>query len=82
MFTDEGIQTFLSNQYKVTIEPDRMGYRLDGPPIEHKSRAEVVSDALLPGAVQVPKNGKPIVIIRDAQITVGYPKIAAVITRT
>jgi allophanate hydrolase subunit 2 len=41
--------------------------------------AEVVSDALLPGAVQVPKNGKPIVIMRDAQTTGGYSKIAVVI---
>jgi allophanate hydrolase subunit 2 len=36
MFTDEGVQTFLSSQYRVTIESDRMGYRLDGPPIEHR----------------------------------------------
>jgi biotin-dependent carboxylase-like uncharacterized protein len=79
MFTDEGVQTFLSSRYRVTIESDRMGYRLDGPPIEHRGGAEVVSDALLPGAVQVPKNGKPIVIMRDAQTTGGYPKIAVVI---
>lgn len=80
MFTNKGIETFLSSQYKVTIESDRMGYRLDGPAIEHKDRAEIVSDALLPGAVQIPKNGKPIVIMKDAQTTGGYPKIAAVIT--
>ncbi|MEM1565046.1 MAG: biotin-dependent carboxyltransferase family protein [Candidatus Bathyarchaeia archaeon] len=80
MFTDKGIETFLSSQYKVTIESDRMGYRLDGPSIEHKDKAEIVSDALLPGAVQVPRDGKPIVIMKDAQTTGGYPKIAAVIT--
>lgn len=80
MFTDKGIETFLSSKYKVTIESDRMGYRLDGPPIEHKDKAEIVSDALLPGAVQVPRDGKPIVIMKDAQTTGGYPKIAAVIT--
>jgi allophanate hydrolase subunit 2 len=57
-----------------------MGYRLEGPTIEHKRRADIVSDALLPGAVQVPKNGKPIVIMRDAQTTGGYPKIAVVTT--
>jgi len=80
MFTDKGVETFLSSQYKVTIESDRMGYRLDGPTIEHKDKAEIVSDALLPGAIQVPRNGKPIVIMRDAQTTGGYPKIAVVIT--
>ncbi len=80
MFTEEGINTFLSSHYKVTSEADRMGYRLEGPPIEHKAKAEIVSDALLPGAIQVPKNGKPIVIMRDAQTTGGYPKIAVTIT--
>jgi KipI family sensor histidine kinase inhibitor len=76
MFTEQGLNTFLSCQYKVTLEADRMGYRLQGPLIEHKAEAEIVSDALLPGAVQVPKNGQPIVIMRDAQTTGGYPKIA------
>jgi allophanate hydrolase subunit 2 len=80
MFTEEGISTFLSSSYKVTFESDRMGYRLEGPTIEHKAKADIVSDALLPGAVQVPKKGKPIVIMRDAQTTGGYPKIAVAIT--
>lgn len=80
MFTEKGIETFLSNPYMVTIESDRMGYRLEGPEIEHKGKADIVSDALLPGAVQVPRNGKPIIIMRDAQTTGGYSKIAAVIT--
>ena len=80
MFTERGIDTFLSSQYTVTPESDRMGYRLEGPLIEHKDRADIVSDALLPGAIQVPKNGKPIVIMRDAQTTGGYPKIAVTIT--
>lgn len=80
MFTEAGIETFFSSQYKVTSEADRMGYRLEGPLIEHKGKADIVSDALLPGAVQVPKNGKPIVMMRDAQTTGGYTKIAVVCT--
>ncbi|MGQ9545221.1 MAG: biotin-dependent carboxyltransferase family protein [Candidatus Bathycorpusculaceae bacterium] len=80
MFTENGIKTFLSSQYKVTTEADRMGYRLEGPLIEHKAKADIVSDALLPGAIQVPKSGKPILIMRDAQTTGGYPKIAVVTT--
>ena len=80
MFTDKGINTFLSSQYKVALEADRMGYRLEGPAIEHKAKAEIVSDPLLPGAVQVPKSGKPIIIMRDAQTTGGYPKIVVAIT--
>ena len=80
MFTEKGMGTFLSNPYKVTLEADRMGYRLEGPMIEHKEKADIVSDALLPGAVQVPRDGKPIVIMRDAQTTGGYPKIAVAAT--
>jgi biotin-dependent carboxylase-like uncharacterized protein len=80
MFTERGIKTLFSSQYKVTIESDRMGYRLEGPTIEHKGRAEIISDALLPGAIQVPRNGKPIIIMKDAQTTGGYPKIAVATT--
>jgi KipI family sensor histidine kinase inhibitor len=80
MFTEMGITTFLSSQYKVTLEADRMGYRLEGPMIEHKAKADIISDALLPGAIQIPKNGKPIMIMRDAQTAGGYPKIAVIIT--
>jgi len=80
MFTEKGIDTFLTSPYKVTTEADRMGYRLEGPTVEHKEKADIISDALLPGAVQVPKNGKPIIIMRDAQTTGGYAKIAVVIT--
>lgn len=80
MFPEKAIDTFLSKPYTVTLEADRMGYRLEGPTIEHKNKADIVSDALLPGAVQIPKNGKPIIIMCDAQTTGGYPKIAVAIT--
>ncbi|NWF87243.1 biotin-dependent carboxyltransferase family protein [Candidatus Bathyarchaeota archaeon] len=80
MFPEKSIDTFLSNPYMVTLEADRMGYRLEGSTIEHKDKVDIVSDALLPGAVQIPKNGKPIIIMRDAQTTGGYPKIAVAIT--
>jgi antagonist of KipI len=79
LFTEMGIHTFLSSSYNVTSEADRMGYRLEGPTIKHKAGADIISDALLPGAIQVPKNGKPIIIMRDAQTTGGYPKIAVTI---
>jgi biotin-dependent carboxylase-like uncharacterized protein len=80
MFTENGLSTFQSGQFRVTSEADRMGYRLEGSRIEHKGKADIVSDAMLPGAIQVPKNGEPIIIMRDAQTTGGYPKIAVVIT--
>jgi biotin-dependent carboxylase-like uncharacterized protein len=80
MFTDEGVNTFLSGLFRITSEADRMGYRLDGSRVTHKKSADIVSDALLPGAVQVPQDGRPIVVMRDAQTTGGYSKVAVVIT--
>ncbi len=79
-FTQEGIETFLSNPYNVTFESDRMGYRLEGSMIERGEHVDTISDAILPGAVQVPPNGKPIVTMLDAQTTGGYPKIATVVS--
>jgi len=79
-FTEKGVETFLSNPYMVTIEADRMGYRLEGPIIEHRERVGMISDAILPGSVQVPPSGKPIITMQDAQTTGGYAKIAAVIS--
>jgi len=79
-FTDMGIDTFLSSIYTVTTESDRMGYRLDGSMVEQKGSLDMVSDAVPVGAVQVPESGKPIIMMRDAQTTGGYPKIAVVST--
>jgi biotin-dependent carboxylase-like uncharacterized protein len=79
-FTQEGIETFLSNSYNVTIESDRMGYRLDGPIIQRSEQVDTISDAILPGSIQVPADGQPIVTMRDAQTTGGYPKIATVVS--
>jgi biotin-dependent carboxylase-like uncharacterized protein len=80
MFIETGVSTFLSGLFRITSEADRMGYRLDGPPVTHKKSADIVSDALLPGAVQVPQDGRPIVVMRDAQTTGGYSKIAVVVS--
>jgi antagonist of KipI len=80
MFTKEGIETLLTSRFKVTLEADRMGYRLEGPLIKHVKNTEIVSDAILPGAIQVPKSGRPILMMCDAQTTGGYPKIATVIS--
>lgn len=79
-FSENGVETFLSNSYMVTIEADRMGYRLEGPIIEHREGVGMISDAILPGSIQVPPSGKPIITMQDAQTTGGYAKIAAVIS--
>ncbi len=77
-FTEEGIQTFLSGEYAVSPAADRMGYRMDGPKIDHLDGADIVSDGICLGAVQVPGHGQPIVMMADRQTTGGYTKIAVI----
>ena len=79
-FTPESIAVFLSSHYQLTWEADRMGYRLEGPALTHSQGFNIASDAILPGCIQVPGNGRPIVLLRDAQTTGGYPKVATIIT--
>ena len=79
-FTPAALRTFLSAEYFVTWQGDRMGYRLEGPPLEHARGFNIVSDGLLPGSIQVPGSGNPIVMLRDAQTTGGYPKIATIVS--
>lgn len=79
-FTEAGIDTFLKEEYRITDKSDRMGSRLDGPIIEHAKAPDIVSDGIAYGAVQVPKEGKPIIMMADRQSTGGYTKIANVIT--
>ena len=79
-FTEQGIETFLSSSYTVTPRSDRIGYRLEGSPIEHKTGADIVSDGIPLGAVQVTGDGMPIVLLSDRGTTGGYTKIATVIS--
>ena len=79
-FTETGVKTFYGETYTVTDKIDRMGYRLDGPVIAHKNGADIVSDGIVHGSVQVPGDGKPIVLMSDRQTTGGYTKIAVVST--
>ncbi len=78
-FTAEGIATFLDSAYQLTPEADRMGARLQGPPIAHRGPTGIVSDGVVTGSVQAPPDGQPIVMLADHQTTGGYPKIATVI---
>jgi allophanate hydrolase subunit 2 len=78
-FTEEGLADFLGTAWKVTPQNDRMGYRLDGPPVRLRAAADILTDPLVPGAVQVSGNGLPIAMMMDCQTTGGYAKIATVI---
>ncbi|WP_283610421.1 5-oxoprolinase subunit C family protein [Faecalispora anaeroviscerum] len=80
LFTEEGIASFFNTEYHVTPANDRMGYRLEGEEITHKAGADIVSDGIVMGAVQVPSSGQPIILMADRQTTGGYTKIATVAT--
>jgi antagonist of KipI len=80
LFTTEARQSFLSASFSVTGDSDRMGARLDGPELGRVEESDLLSEAVAPGTVQVPPNGKPILLLGDCQTIGGYPKIAHVIT--
>ena len=79
-FTETGLQTFLNSPYSVGKDFDRMGYRLDGPVIEHIEDGNIISDGMATGAIQVPTSGQPIIMMAERQTTGGYTKIATVIS--
>lgn len=79
LFTAEGLATLFNNSYTISNDADRMGFRLQGPVISHKAKADIVSDALCQGAIQVPGHGMPIVMMADRATTGGYTKIGTVI---
>lgn len=80
VFSKQGIETFLNNEYTVTSEFDRMGCRLEGPFIAPKETSDIISDGIAFGSIQVPSHGKPIILLADRQTTGGYAKIATVVS--
>ena len=80
-FTPAGLRALLESTYTVSRASDRMGMRLEGPPLQHSSKGyNIVSDGIAHGSIQVPGNGLPIILLADRQTTGGYPKIATVIS--
>ena len=79
-FVESALGLFASGNFFVSPDSDRMGIRLDGPPLERKENVDLLSEAVAPGTVQVPPSGKPILLLNDCQTIGGYPKIAHVIT--
>jgi antagonist of KipI len=78
-FTDDGIHTFLNSEYTLSTSFDRMGYRMEGNPIAHRGSADLISEGMTAGSVQIPASGQPIVMMADGPTTGGYPKIANVV---
>ncbi|MFC4776980.1 5-oxoprolinase subunit PxpB [Paenibacillus sp. GCM10023252] len=77
-FSEAARERLCRERYKVAPASDRMGCRLDGPPLARLTRAELLSHGVVPGAVQVPPGGAPIILAADCQTTGGYPIIAHV----
>lgn len=78
-FDEEALSLLCSASYGVSADSDRMGYRLAGNAVLPLAGADIISDALIPGAVQIPGNGLPIIMLADCQTTGGYTKLAQVI---
>ncbi len=77
-FSSEQQGIFFSSEYRVTRHNDRMGYRLEGQKISSNIDG-ILSEGICHGAVQIPANGQPIVLLNDRQTIGGYPKIGSVI---
>jgi antagonist of KipI len=66
--------------FRISPRSNRMGYRLEGPPLPRLSQEEPISEPVAMGAIQVPAAGEPILLMADRQTAGGYPKIGYVIT--
>lgn len=79
-FTAAGQQTFTHSVYRLTADCSRMACKLQGAAIETVAGADILSDGIVSGSVQVSSGGQPMVMLADHQSTGGYAKIATVIT--
>jgi antagonist of KipI len=79
-FNASTLQRLTSEAFTVSSDSDRMGVRLEGPELKQIDQSDLISEAVAPGTIQVPPNGKPILLLGDCQTIGGYPKMAHVIT--
>lgn len=81
LFTSAAIDRFLNKRFRVSPASNRIGLRLEGPPLERTHAGELRSEGIVPGAIQVPLDGQPILLLADHPTTGGYPVIAVVVER-
>ena len=79
-FSEAGKKIFLEKIFSVSKLTDRMGMRLEGPKIENIVDTNIRSEGLIKGVIQVPPDGKPIIMLSDHGTIGGYPKIGSVIS--
>ena len=70
---------FFNTEYRLTERCDRMGFRLEGETV-HSDMVGMLSEGICHGAIQIPADGQPIILMNDRQTIGGYPKIGAVIS--
>ncbi len=76
-FTATGISDFFDQIWTVTAQSNRVGLRLQGErSLERRDATELASEATLPGSIEVPTSGQPVIFLRDQPVTGGYPVIA------
>jgi biotin-dependent carboxylase-like uncharacterized protein len=78
-FTVAARNALWHDKWRITPNSNRMGYRLEGPELKRKQGRDLLSHGVVPGVIQVPPAGQPIILMGDAQTTGGYPKIGVVI---
>lgn len=78
LFSEEAVDTFINSEFKVSDQSDRMGYRLVGPSVSPLKTADIISEPVALGSIQVPNDGNPIILLNDKQTVGGYTKIATV----
>ena len=77
-FTPASVRALFDGEWVVSNRADRVGIRLDGPPLERVRTGELPSEGMIPGALQVPPDGLPVILGADGPVTGGYPVIAVV----
>lgn len=77
-FSEEARAKIVNHPYLITEQSDRMGYRLEGDSVAPINQADIISEPVALGSVQVPNDGQPIILLNDKQTIGGYTKIATV----
>lgn len=77
-FSPAAWRTLTSSTWTVSVDADRIGVRLDGPPLERVHSRELPSEGMVVGALQVPPSGHPVILLADGPVTGGYPVIGVI----
>jgi allophanate hydrolase subunit 2 len=77
-FAPASVDAFFAREWELTAESDRVGARLAGEPLERTRTGELPSEGTVPGCVQVPPSGLPVVLLQDSPTTGGYPVVGVV----